>query len=201
VHHDEQIRQIELLLHRLDTGTTVDAGVVHQHDTSVYVDPDIAEREWTAFFRGHPQVVGLSGDLPEPGSFFTVDDLGVPIIVSRGDDGTVHALVNACRHRGARVESAERGTTRRFTCPFHRWTYATDGTLAGVPKVDHFGEFDRHCNGLVELPAVERHRRRRAAGRRARRRARELAVRRAPLPRPRSLRRAVQLEAGHGHVR
>ncbi len=157
MHHAEQIRQIELLLHRLDTGTTVDAGQVHLHDPSVYVDRELAAREWSAFFRGHPQMVGLSGDLPQPGSFFTIDDLGTPIIVSRGDDGRVRALVNACRHRGARVEHAERGTTRRFTCAFHRWTYAPDGSLAGVPKPDHFGEVDRSCHGLVELPAAEHH--------------------------------------------
>jgi phenylpropionate dioxygenase-like ring-hydroxylating dioxygenase large terminal subunit len=157
VRHNEQVRLIEELLARLDAGVNVDAGGIRRNPTEVYVDPALAEREWETFFRGHPQVVGLSGDLPEPGSFLTVDDLGVPILVARGDDGQVRAFVNACRHRGAIVEARPHGETHRFTCPFHAWTYDLAGDLVGVPKEDHVGRVERSCNGLVALPAIEAH--------------------------------------------
>ncbi len=52
---------------------------------------------------------------------------------------------------------AECGTKRRFTCPFHAWTYDTGGALVGYPKTEHFGEVDMECMGLRELPAEERH--------------------------------------------
>ncbi|MCB0922357.1 MAG: hypothetical protein H6513_07930 [Acidimicrobiaceae bacterium] len=42
----------------------------------------------------------------------TIDDLGVPIITARAADGTFVAMVNAYRHRGARVVEAERGEAR-----------------------------------------------------------------------------------------
>ncbi len=154
--HDVQVRLIEEMLARLDAGTNVDAGGLRRNPTWVYVDRDLAARERASFFVGHPQVVGLSGDLPEPGSFFTFDDLGVPIIAARAADGTFVAMVNACRHRGARVVNDERGVARRFTCGFHNWTYANDGELVGLPKREHFGEIDLACHGLVRLPAVER---------------------------------------------
>jgi phenylpropionate dioxygenase-like ring-hydroxylating dioxygenase large terminal subunit len=152
-----QVRLVEEMLGRLDAGVNVDAGGLRRNPTSVYVDPELAAKERAAFFAGHPQLVGLSGDLPEPGSFMTIDDLSVPIIAVRAADGTFVAMVNACRHRGARVVDEERGEARRFTCAFHNWSYSTDGELVGLPKRDHFGQIDLSCHGLVRLPAVERH--------------------------------------------
>ena len=155
--HDTQIRLIEEMHVRLDAGVNIDEGGIRRNPTSVYTDPDLAEREWNTFFRQHPQVIGLSGDLPTPGSFFTVSDFGIPIIASRTHDGTFVAMVNACRHRGTLVVDDERGSARRFTCRFHNWTYDNSGALVGLPKHDHFGEIDMACHGLVRLPAVEMH--------------------------------------------
>lgn len=75
----------------------------------------------------------------------------------RGSDGTFRAFVKASRHRGSQLAAPGRGTTRRFVCPFHGWTYTTNGELAGVSAPDQFGPVDRDCMGLVELPAVERY--------------------------------------------
>jgi len=155
--HDEQVRLIKELCARLDAGTNVDAGGLRRLPTSDYTDRDLAEREWSTFFAGSPQCVGLSGDLPEPGSFLTNNDLGVPILATRDANGVFQAFVNSCRHRGAIVETEERGTKRRFTCPFHAWTYDTAGELVGLPKPEHFGEVDTTCLGLRRLPAEERH--------------------------------------------
>ncbi len=145
------------LIAHLDAGTNVDAGGLRRLDTSVYTDPERAERERREFFLGSPQCVGLSGDLPEPGAFLTNNDLGVPILATRDAGGQLRAFVNSCRHRGAIVETEERGTKRRFTCPFHAWSYDTAGALVGVPKPEHFGEIDTECLGLRPLPAEERH--------------------------------------------
>jgi phenylpropionate dioxygenase-like ring-hydroxylating dioxygenase large terminal subunit len=155
--HDLQVKLIDEMLSRLDAGTNVDAGGLRRNPTSVYVDSELADKEWDLFFRHHPQIIGLSGELPEPGSFMTISDFGVPIIACRDSNGTFTAMVNACRHRGAVVVEEEIGSTQRFTCRFHNWSYGTNGDLVGVPKRDHFGEIDPGCHGLVRLPAVERH--------------------------------------------
>ena len=102
-------------------------------------------------------MLGFSGDLPEPGSFFTSEDLGKPILCTRDKDGEFRAFLNVCRHRGAVVEHEKRGRKTVFSCPFHAWGYSAAGDLLAVPKASHFGEVDKSCFGLVGLPAVERH--------------------------------------------
>lgn len=154
--HDLQVSIIKELMHQLDEDKNYDAGVQYRMPTSSYVCPDLAEKEWTTLFRQHPQMIGLSGDLPEPGSFFTIDDFGVPVLATRDKQGQFHAFVNACRHRGARVAQEAKGKKSLFVCPFHAWTYTSKGDLAGVPQMDHFGEIDKSCYGLLALPAVER---------------------------------------------
>ncbi len=153
--HEEQVRLIKELLARLDSGTNVDAGGLRKNPVEVYTDPELAARERQEFFATRPQLIGLSGDLPEPGSFITTDDLGLPVIATRAADGSFHAFVNSCRHRGAQLVDEPRGTARRLVCPFHSWTYDSEGSLVGVPKKDHFGDVDTQCLSLIELPALE----------------------------------------------
>ena len=155
--HDEQVRLMKQLIERLDSGTNVDAGALFRQATSTYTDREQAQRERQEFFLGLPQCVGMSGDLAEPGAFLTNNDLGMPILATRDSDGRFRAFVNSCRHRGAIVETEARGTKRRFTCPFHAWSYDTGGALVGIPKPEHFGDVDTGCHGLEQLPAEERH--------------------------------------------
>lgn len=152
---DEQIRLVKELLAHLDSGTNVDAGGLRRNPVEAYTDPDRAAREWHEFFQTRPQIIGLSGDLGGPNTFLTTDDLGFPLLATRDGDGTFHAFVNSCRHRGAVVETRERGEARRFACPFHAWTYDGSGTLVGLPKSEHFGQEPAECLDLVALPAVE----------------------------------------------
>ncbi len=153
----EQIRVIEGLMRHLDDGTNVDAGRQMRNPVSSYTCSDLAEREWESFFQAYPHVLGLSGDLSTPRSFFTSNDLGKPILCTRADDGVFRAFLNVCRHRGTIVEDEPRGEKKLFHCPFHAWTYNHSGALVGVPKEGHFGKVDRECNSLVSLPAVERY--------------------------------------------
>ena len=91
------------------------------------------------FFKNHPQLIGLSGDLPEKGSYLALDDFGVPILATRDKDGQFRAFLNACRHRGARLASEPKGRASVFMCPFHQWSYAPTGELINIPNEDHFG--------------------------------------------------------------
>ena len=153
----EQIRIIKGLMNYLDTDTNVDAGGQVRNPTSSYTCNDIARQEWDGFFQNYPGVLGLSGDLPSNGSFFTNSDLKKPVLCTRDNDGQFHAFLNVCRHRNTLLESESRGQKNIFSCPFHAWGYANNGNLVSVPKEDHFGPVDKSCNGLIELPAEERH--------------------------------------------
>jgi phenylpropionate dioxygenase-like ring-hydroxylating dioxygenase large terminal subunit len=70
-------------MRQLDEGRNVDAGVQYRVPTAPYVCPEQAAKEWESFFRNHPQLVGLSLDLPEPGAFFKMDDFGTPLLAMR----------------------------------------------------------------------------------------------------------------------
>lgn len=153
--HATAVRIIKELMSQIDENRNIDAGAQYRLPTSDYVCRDLAGLEWKAFFREHPQVIGLSGDLPEPGSYFTIDDFGVPVLATRSKDGKFRAFLNACRHRGARVAPEPKGKAARFTCPFHSWTYANDGKLLAVADADHFGPTNKDCLGLIELPSAE----------------------------------------------
>ena len=153
----EQIRLLKQLMNHLDADTNVDAGGLRRNPSSVYTCPELAERERDAFFRAHPQLIGLSGDLPKPGTFVTCNDFGIPVLATRDGEGVFHAFLNVCRHRGTIVESEASGERKRFSCPFHGWTYSNRGELATIPKAAHFGSIDRDCHGLIALPAVERY--------------------------------------------
>lgn len=155
--HDVQVEVLRELLSQLDAGVNADAGGIMSCPAETYTCPDLAAKEWEVFFKGHPQVLGMSGDLPEPGSFITSNDLGLPILMTRDGSGKVRAFLNSCRHRGPMVEQARRGKRSRFSCPFHGWTYDNAGALIGVPQEEQFGAIDKTCLGLVELPAAEKY--------------------------------------------
>ncbi len=154
---EEQIRCMKLLMQRLDEGSNVDAGGMVRNPVSAYTSEDRAAREWQMMFQEYPQVMGLTGDLPKPGSFITSSDLGKPILMTRDQDGVFHAFLNVCSHRGTIVESEPRGEKNLFSCPFHAWGYSPRGELVSVPREAQFGPVDKSCNGLVELSAEEKH--------------------------------------------
>ena len=155
--HAEQINVLKELIRQMETKTTCDAGRVLINPTSSYTDEARAKREWDTFFQNHPQVLGLSSELPKPGTYITNNDLGAPILATRDKNGKFHAFVNACRHRGAQLTDETRGEKSRFTCPFHAWTYSADGKLMGIRHGEMFGEVDKACHSLIELPSQEKY--------------------------------------------
>lgn len=152
----EQIRVLKTMIGHLDAKTNVDVGGVIRNPASAYTDPARAEQEWEHFFRAYPQIIGLTGDLPEPDNFITRNDFGVPLLATRDGSGRFRAFANVCRHRGTIVESEARGKKRAFNCPFHGWTYNAEGELVGIPQEGQFGEIDKKAHCLIELPSEER---------------------------------------------
>ena len=145
---------VRRLLDHIEAGTTDLADDVFEVPASSYTSRELWEREVQVLFRDQPLVLALSGALPKPGTFKTVDLLGTPLVLTRDRDGKVHSFANVCRHRGVRVVDGC-GSARRLTCPFHAWSYDLDGTLVGIPTPEKFGEFDLAERGLVELPVTE----------------------------------------------
>ena len=70
--------------------------------------------------------------LPEIGSYETFELGSVPLLIVRGQDNGIRAFFNVCVHRG-HILAKGSGTANQFVCPYHAWTYQTDGTLRGAP--------------------------------------------------------------------
>ena len=120
-----------------------------------YCDEARFERERETLFRRSMNLIAHSSQIPSPGHFITRELVGTPILLVRDEDGTAKAFINVCRHRGATVELRDQGKCRRFVCPYHAWTYETDGSLAAVRHKAGFPTLDLQNTRLVELVCFE----------------------------------------------
>ena len=153
----EMVALTKRLIAHVENGTTDHANGVFREPVANYTDPVKWERERERLFRRSPLLLGLSGDLPQPGSYRALTICDVPLLLVRGEDGVARSFVNVCRHRGAPIVEDERGKQRRYTCVYHAWTYDTGGCLVGLPSADAFDGIDRADYGLRQLPLEERH--------------------------------------------
>ncbi|MEO0397803.1 MAG: aromatic ring-hydroxylating dioxygenase subunit alpha [Pseudomonadota bacterium] len=80
-------------------------------------------------------------EIPNPGDFVQFEIGEDALIIVRDKTGDIHALFNVCRHRGARVCAPARGNTKTFVCPYHAWTYNTDGTLRSARHMEVRADF------------------------------------------------------------
>lgn len=121
-----------------------------------YLSPDRLAQE-ARLFKRFPQPVAASSELPAPGAWRALDRAGTPLLLVRQADGAVHAFLNVCRHRGARVVPLGSGEqAKAFVCPYHAWTYQADGALRGVPEAFGFPCLNKSDSGLRRLAASER---------------------------------------------
>jgi phenylpropionate dioxygenase-like ring-hydroxylating dioxygenase large terminal subunit len=140
-----------------DAHTTTLADSVYRQQAAVYTDPKRAREELAALFRGRPLVAGLSADLPGTGDCFATEVAGVPLLLVRGEDASVRAFLNICRHRGGRVFTGRGRPGRALKCPYHSWAYDLDGDLLGQPLArDAFAALERTELGLIRVPVAER---------------------------------------------
>ena len=108
---------LKALMKQLDEGKNFDAGVQYRVPTKNYVCAEQAEKEWSAFFRRHPQLIGLSGDLPGPGSFLTLEDFGTPVLATRDRSGHFRAFSTPAGTGPLRSRRRAREKRKRVSVP------------------------------------------------------------------------------------
>ena len=150
-----QLQLIRDVLEHVRHGTTQQQEGEDRSPVERYLDPQRLQLERRAVLRRRVRPLIHASTLEEPHSFITADLAGLPVVLTRDADGRARAFLNVCRHRGSQVVESISGCAERWSCPYHGWTYRSDGTLASVPHGKGFPTLDKDASGLQELPAVE----------------------------------------------
>ncbi|MGE5227763.1 MAG: aromatic ring-hydroxylating oxygenase subunit alpha [Planctomycetaceae bacterium] len=120
-----------------------------------YHAPAVFDIELERIFARTWICVGRAEDLPEPGDYRVAEVAGEQVIVLRGDDGTLRAFADTCRHRGTLLLEGEGRVRGAIKCPYHAWTYGFDGRLLGTPNVHETDGIDRAAMGLWAIRLEE----------------------------------------------
>jgi phenylpropionate dioxygenase-like ring-hydroxylating dioxygenase large terminal subunit len=120
---------------------------------STYTSQAVFDREMDKLFSQGWVYVAHESEIADPGDYVTRNMGREPVIVSRAKDGSVHVLTNRCTHRGNKICTAAAGNTSSHQCPYHGWSFASDGTLVAIPM--KFGYHDRHDDVRAELALAE----------------------------------------------
>ena len=130
-----------------------------QLNRSVLVAPEVLERERTAIFDKCWIYAGHESEIRERGDFRTRNVAGRPVLLVRDSAGNARCYLNTCRHRGATVCRERGGNQKRFSCPYHGWSFNIDGKLVVVPAKESYGAaFNTDDFPLAEAPRLEDYR-------------------------------------------
>ncbi|KJC42464.1 oxidoreductase [Bradyrhizobium sp. LTSP885] len=100
----------------------------------VYVSEEVFQLEMEHMFPNSWVYVGHDSQVPNPGDYFGTTIGTQPVLLVRHTDGTVRVLHNRCPHKGTRITSETCGNTGKFfRCPYHAWSFKTDGSLLAIP--------------------------------------------------------------------
>jgi phenylpropionate dioxygenase-like ring-hydroxylating dioxygenase large terminal subunit len=121
-------------------------------DRRIFSDQAVYDDEMEKIFRRAWLMIGHESLVPESDDFFHTYMGEDPVILTRDEQGRLHALLNMCRHRGNRVVRCDDGNAKRFLCTYHGWTYRNDGALEHVPGEceAYYGALDKTSLGLIE---------------------------------------------------
>ena len=99
----------------------------------VFVNKDIYQQELEQVFTRAWLLVGHESQIPNPGDYVQSRMGEESVILTRDRSSRIHVFLNSCTHRGMKVCRYDQGNTRVFTCPYHGWSFASDGKLVNVP--------------------------------------------------------------------
>lgn len=151
---DEQVALIQRALALIDSHGS-ERGEPCTSPVARYLDPVRFERELARIFRQYPLALCPSAMLAKPGDSFAIDVAGLPLLLVREEGGQLNGFINACRHRGTRLQAAGPSHQRVFVCPYHSWTYGLDGALRGRPHAGDFPQAPASNCALARVPVAE----------------------------------------------
>lgn len=111
-----------------------------------YTSDELFDLDVAAIFAKHWLFSAAEAEIPDAGDYVTVEFGPYSVIILRDDDEEIRAFHNVCRHRGSRLLPDPCGSVGNIVCPYHQWTYRTDGSLIFAEQQPP--TFDRSRFGL-----------------------------------------------------
>jgi phenylpropionate dioxygenase-like ring-hydroxylating dioxygenase large terminal subunit len=119
-----------------------DEGVVSRE---IFASQELFQQEQERIFSRAWLFVGHESLVPKGDDYF-VSRMGTEsVILTRDRQNRIHVLLNSCAHRGMKLCRYDSGNSRAFSCPYHGWSFSTDGNLVEMP------------GGLVGVPGIDTH--------------------------------------------
>jgi choline monooxygenase len=122
----------------------------HAMHPGLYRSEEILTLEAERIFLCEWLCVGRSADIPNVGDYLTFTIGDQPIFTIRASKGEIKSYANVCLHRMMRLLE-QRGHCKRIVCPYHAWTYDTEGRLIGAP---YMGKSTNFTVRDLQLPAI-----------------------------------------------
>ena len=91
------------------------------------------EDKWT--------VIGVASSLKNIGDVKPFNLLGLPLLIVRNKKNKIKVFHNVCSHRGLKLISKPGNIKNVIRCPYHSWSYNSDGNLVATP---HIGGMNKH---------------------------------------------------------
>lgn len=104
-------------------------------------------KEKSQIFEKQWQFVAMAEELATEKSYKLTTIGNTPVIILN-ENGTLHAFLNICRHRGVQLIRGDEKLESTLQCPYHNWSYNLQGELKGIPQSKEFEGLDKSCMGL-----------------------------------------------------
>ena len=129
----------------------------------VYTSPEVYRLEMKHLFPNAWVYIGHDSQTPNKGDYITAQIGDQPLLMVRHTDNEIHVLYNRCPHKGTKIVIDRAGNTGKFfRCPYHAWSFKTDGCLLAIPlKKGYEGtglEGTEAAKGLAPVGAMHNYR-------------------------------------------
>ena len=146
-----------------NTGSAADLFEGHRVHRDVYISQDVYRQEMKNLFRNAWIFVGHESQTKDSGDYFATQVGDQPVVQVRHSDGEVYVLLNRCPHKGTKIVIDRNGNTGKFfRCPYHAWSFKTNGNLLAIPLAKGYQKtgFDKKDpkNSLSSVGAVKNYR-------------------------------------------
>ncbi|PPT77475.1 benzoate 1,2-dioxygenase large subunit [Xanthomonas arboricola pv. populi] len=98
----------------------------------IFTNEALFDLEMKHIFESNWVYLAHESQIPDNNDYYTAHIGRQPVVITRDKTGELHAVINACAHRGAMLCRRKHGNKGSFTCPFHGWTFSNTGKLLKV---------------------------------------------------------------------